>query len=211
MVSAAVAKQTRAQQRATQARRAEAKRLEEARRGRNRTIVTGIGVVVVAALLLAAYLPGSDSTSATGDTSAEAWDLPALDGNGRVAISEFRGKPTVVSFYASWCEVCEQEMPGLLALSEQIGDRVNFVAVNSQDDGHGQGDAEKWGITGKWPIAVDIGGSNGSDLSMGTFGMRGMPLNLIYDASGNLVKVHPGGLAAQDAVTLLTQLTEFGA
>ena len=72
-------------------------------------------------------------------------------------------------------------------------------------------DAEKWGITGKWPIAVDIGGSNGSDLSMGTFGMRGMPLNLIYDASGNLVKVHPGGLAAQDAVTLLTQLTEFGA
>ena len=96
----------------------------------------------------------------------------------------------------------------LLALSQQIGDKVNFVAVNSQDNGQGLADAQKWGIADAWPVAEDVGGTNGSDLSLGTFGMRGMPLNLIYDASGALVYTHPGGLNADDANALLAQLTE---
>jgi len=208
-----MAQQTRARRRSAQAKAAEEKRLQQERQRRTRIIGGGIAVVVVFALLVAAYWPGSDSTSTAeaSDTSAEAWDLPALDGNGRVAINNFKGKPTIVSFYASWCEVCEEEVPGLLTLSEQIGDQVNFVAVNSQDNGQGLADAEKWGIAGNWPIAEDVGGSNGSDLSMGTFGMRGMPLNLIYDASGSLVYTHPGGLNTDDAIALLTQLTEYGA
>lgn len=205
-----MAKQTRAQQRAAQIKKAEEKRLQQARQQRIRMIVGGVGAVVLFALLVAVYLPGS-AGEAAADTSAEAWDLPALDGDGRVAISDFYGKPTLVAFYASWCEVCEEEVPGLLALSEQIGGEVNFVAVNAQDNGQGLPDAEKWGIAGTWPIAVDVGGTNGSDLSQGTFGMRGMPLNLIYDAAGNLVYTHPGGLGAQDALALLDQLTEFEA
>jgi len=205
-----MAKQPRAQQRAAQAKKAEEKRFLEARQRRNRTIAGGVGIVVLFAILVATFQPGTTEAAAS-DTSAEAWDLPALDGDGRVAIADFRGKPTVVAFYASWCEVCEQEMPGLLALSEQIGGEVNFVAVNAQDNGQGLPDAEKWGIVGSWPIAVDVGGSNGSDLSMGTFGMRGMPLNLIYDATGTLVYTHPGGLGTEDAVTLLAELTEFEA
>jgi thiol-disulfide isomerase/thioredoxin len=206
-----MAKQTRAQQRAAQIKKAEEKRLQQARQRRSRMIVGGVGAVVLFALLVAVYLPGTTNEATADDTTAESWDLPALDGDGRVAIGDFRGKPTVVAFYASWCEVCEQEMPGLLALSEQIRDEVNFVAVNAQDNGQGLADAEKWGIAGKWPIAVDVGGTNGSGLSMGTFGMRGMPLNLIYDATGTLVYTHPGGLGTQDALTLLDQLTEFEA
>jgi hypothetical protein len=38
-----------------------------------------------------------------------------------------------------------------------------------------------------------------------------MPLNLIYDASGSLVHVQPGGLGASDALALLDELTEFDA
>jgi len=73
------------------------------------------------------------------------------------------------------------------------------------------GDAEKWGIAGLWPLGADIGNGNGSGLSSGTFGMRGMPLNLIYDAGGNVVHVQRGGLTPENAVALLTELTEFGA
>jgi thiol-disulfide isomerase/thioredoxin len=204
-----MAQKTRAQQRAEKARAAEEKRIQEERRRRTRMIATGAGIVVVFALLVAAYWPSSDSTSTVAsNTTAEAWDLPALNGEGRVAINDFQGKPTLVAFYASWCEVCEEEVPGLLALSQQIGDKVNFVAVNSQDNGQGLADAQKWGIADAWPVAEDVGGTNGSDLSLGTFGMRGMPLNLIYDASGALVYTHPGGLNADDANALLAQLTE---
>lgn len=207
-----MARQTRAQQRAEKAREAEEKRLREERQRRTRMITGGAIGVIVVALLIAAYWPSSDSSSAApANTTAEAWDLPALDGNGRVAIADFVGKPTVVAFYASWCEVCEEEVPQLLALSQDIGDEVNFVAVNSQDNGRGLADAEKWGIAGAWPIAEDIGGSNGSGLSGDTFNMRGMPLNLVYDESGTLVYTHPGGLGVSDLLTVLTQYTAYGA
>ena len=98
-----------------------------------------------------------------------------------------------------------------MALSEQIGDDVNFVGINSQDNGQGMGDANKWGIAGRWPLAKDIGNGNGSGLSTGAFSMRGMPLNLIYDGNGTLVHVQRGGLSPQNAVALLTQLTEYEA
>lgn len=202
-----MARKSQAQQRAAKAREAEERRQSEARRRIFQVVGGGIGVLAIIALFLISVWP----EPAVGNTSEEAWDLPALAGEGRVALSDFRGKPTVVAFFASWCEVCEEEIPQLLALSRDIGDQVNFVAINSQDNGRGIGDAEKWGIVGEWPLATDIGGSNGSGLSTGTFGMRGMPLNLIYNAAGQLVHVQPGGLQPNAALALLSDLTEFEA
>ena len=202
-----MARQSKAQQRAEKKRVAEEQRRREMRQRRIRVAGGSVAGIVLLALFMISIWP----EPAVGDTSAEAWDLPELDGEGRVALEDFSGKPTVVAFFASWCEVCEEEIPQLLALSEQIGDEVNFVGINSQDNGRGTGDAEKWGIAGSWPIARDIGNGNGSALSSGTFGMRGMPLNLIYDASGNLVHVQPGGLTVSNALSLLDELTEFEA
>jgi hypothetical protein len=102
-------------------------------------------------------------------------------------------------------------VPELLALSRKIGDEVNFVGINSQDNSRGLGDAERWGIAGVWPLAADIGNGNGSALSAETFGARGMPLNLIYDAGGRLVHVQPGSLSTQNALALLAELAEYGA
>ncbi len=158
-----------------------------------------LGAFVVALVLLW-------PASAVGDTSAEAWDLPQLDGEGRVALADFRGKPTVAAFFASWCEVCEEEVPEFLAVSRQVVDEVHFVGINTQDRGAGLGDAEKWGIAGEWPLAVDIGGGNGSGLSTGTFGMRGSPMTAFYDAEGTLVHVQRGGLTGAQLVDALDQL-----
>ena len=83
-------------------------------------------------------MPGPSPPSAT-PYDGEAWDLPQLDGDGRVTLADFRGKPTVAAFFAVWCTVCEDEMPQLLALSREIGDRVNFVGIDSQDNGRGLG------------------------------------------------------------------------
>jgi thiol-disulfide isomerase/thioredoxin len=202
-----MARQTKSQQRAEKARAAQERRRKETRQ---RTMLIGIGGIVAAAVV-ALFVVSVWPEPAIGDTTEEAWDLPQLEGDGRVALADFAGKPTVVAFFASWCTVCEQEIPQLLALSEEIGDEVNFVGINSQDNGNGGSDAAKWGIAGRWPLAKDIGNGNGSGLSGQTFGMRGMPLNLIYDGNGNLVHVQRGGLTTQNVVALLTDLTEYGA
>lgn len=195
--------------RVTKAQAREQRRLqreeEQRRDGRRGTMIkAGIAAAIGAGLvaLLVLLWPSPQE----GNTTAEAWDLPQLDGDGRVALADFRGKPTVAAFFASWCEVCEHEIPEYLAVSELVADQVHFVGINTQDRGAGLGDAEKWGIAGVWPLAVDIGNGNGSGLSTGEFGMRGSPMTAFYDAEGRVVHIQRGGLTGAQLLDAIEQL-----
>ncbi len=202
-----MARKTSAQRHEEKQRQLEEQRRKEQRTRLVRTVGIGTAAVAVLALLLIAVWP----EPAVGNTTREAWDLPELGGDGRVTLEEFKGKPTVAAFFASWCTVCEDEIPQLLALSREIGDRVNFVGINSQDNGRGLADAEKWGIAEAWPIAADIGNGNGSALSVQAFGARGSPTNVIYDENGTVVHVQLGGLGTSQLLDLLSELTNFDA
>lgn len=180
---------------------------EERRRRARRRKRLRIGAIIIASVLTVALVAViAWPEPATGNTSAENWDLPALDDDGRHAIADFEGRPTVAAFFASWCHVCEEEIPEFLDLSVDLANDVAFVGINSQDGGRGLGDAEKWGIAGAWPLAQDIGGRNGSGLSTGTFGARGMPMTVIYSPSGEVAHVQRGGMTAAQLRALLEEL-----
>ncbi len=197
-----MARSSNKQQRDQRRQEAEAKKKTTARKTtiRNVGIAGAIGVALIG--LLVVLWPEPE----VGNTTATAWDLPELDGDGRVTLADSHGTPTVAAFFASWCEVCEDEIPEYLAVSEQVGDQVHFVGIDTQDNGSGLGDAERWGIAGVWPLARDIGGTTGSGLSTGTFGARGSPMTVFYDEGGNVVHVQQGGLSAGQ---LLAALDEF--
>lgn len=183
---------------------------ERARANRRKRITVWAGAgAALAAVVVVAVLTWPEPD--VGSVQAEAWDLPALDGEGRIALSDFAGKPTVAAFFASWCTVCEREFPEFLAVSEQIGDDINFVGINSQDNGRGGGDAKKWGIDPAWPLARDIGGRNASALSVDVFGARGMPLTVLYDENGNVAHVQRGGIDGAGLLDLLGTLFGYGA
>jgi thiol-disulfide isomerase/thioredoxin len=188
-----------------------AKQAEKAQRERvarrNRVIRTSaISVVTVAVFAFAFVSLGGTGTALTGDTGATTWDLPGLDDTEeRITLESHSGTPTVAVFFASWCEVCEAEMPGFVRVSDQLGDQVSWVGINTQDNGAGFPDAEKWGIDTRWPLARDIGGTNGSNLSTATFGMRGMPLTVFYDEIGEIVHIQRGGLSAEQLLGFLQQ------
>jgi len=205
----AMARQTKAKLRQEKRRELEKRRQAEARKKTIRNTVLGVGGVAAVVVLVIAIWPSPSAEEIEAErisvTTAEGWDLPQLDGDGRVRLADFRGKPTIAAFFANWCTVCEDEIPELLALSRQIGDRVNFVGIDMMDNGGGLGDARKWGIAGEWPLARDIGNGNGSRLSAGTFGARGSPLNVIYDAEGRVVQVIPGGVSPQNLLSILQQ------
>src|SRR4051812_18264835 len=46
------------------------------------------------------------------------WDLQDMDAN-RISSKEFEGKVVVVNFWATWCQSCVQELPGLVTLHEK--------------------------------------------------------------------------------------------
>lgn len=56
----------------------------------------------------------------------------ALDGK-PLSLAQFRGKITVIDFWATWCGPCKAEMPSLKALEEEYGEKINFVSVAIND------------------------------------------------------------------------------
>lgn len=64
--------------------------------------------------------------------------MPALEGewlNGEpLTPSSYRGKVTLVNFWATWCGPCRKEQPALQRLAEEYDGRVQFVGVNFRDD-----------------------------------------------------------------------------
>lgn len=65
------------------------------------------------------------------DRDGKELDHKNLDGE-IVTIDDFRGKITLVNFWASWCVYCEQEMPDLVKLQETYDD-VEVVTINVGD------------------------------------------------------------------------------
>lgn len=62
---------------------------------------------------------------------ARGFVLPDLDEQ-PVRLADFRGKPVLLNFWATWCPPCEQELPALAAIAEEFRDRVVVVGVTQE-------------------------------------------------------------------------------
>lgn len=51
-----------------------------------------------------------------------------------VKLSDFRGKPAVVNFWASWCGPCKMEMPDFQKAYDLYGGDISFIMVNMTDN-----------------------------------------------------------------------------
>lgn len=62
---------------------------------------------------------------------APAFALPDLE-NGAVRLADFRGKPVLLNFWATWCPPCEHELPALAAVAEEFQGRAVVVGVTQE-------------------------------------------------------------------------------
>jgi thiol-disulfide isomerase/thioredoxin len=182
-------------------------------RGRRLPLLLGVvGFLVVAVVAGIAVSQSGDSGGGSGQpgvTDPARFDLPTLDGTGRVRLADFKGKPLVVNFFASWCEPCKKELPDIANASRQLAGKVAFVAANSKEISAGSGVAlarntglAEAGIT----LARDIGGQGGSGLHDSYEVRNAMPITAFYDATGTLKNVFPGQMSPDKLSDQLQQL-----
>jgi thiol-disulfide isomerase/thioredoxin len=172
--------------------------------------LVGFAIVAIAAgLAVSSSSDGSRPSGGVDVTDPAKFNLPTLDGTGRVRLADFKGKPVVVNFFASWCEPCKKELPEFAAASRELAGKVAFVGVNSKEITAPSGIAlarsmglAEAGIT----LARDVGGQGGSGLHDSYEVRNAMPITAFYDAAGKLKFVSPGQLTRDK---LSARLQEF--
>lgn len=160
-----------------------------------RPTLGAIALAVVAMLAMGACGgSGDDGGQATGGgratvgEPAPGFDLEALDGNGRVRLEDFAGKPLIVNFWASWCVPCRKEFPEFEAAQERYGDDgLEIVGITFKDlPRDARAFAEDQGAT--WTLAD---GGQGDPVGR-AYGVRAVPQTFFVDRDGTIVSRYFG-------------------
>ncbi|WP_083444764.1 TlpA family protein disulfide reductase [Herbaspirillum rhizosphaerae] len=106
------------------------------------------------------------------------------------ALSQWKGKPVIINFWATWCAPCVEEMPELAALQAEVAP-VQIIGIGVDSQENIAQFAEKFHIY--YPLYV--AGTGATDL-LRQFGNQagGLPFTVLVGLDGNLKKVYLGRL-----------------
>lgn len=142
-------------------------------------------VLVVAAALLIGCTR-RDASDAASSTKASDFTLQDLNGK-KVSLSDFKGKPVLLEFWATWCPPCRESIPGIEKLYKSYGTRGLVVLAVSLDQGGW--DAVK-AFASEQGITYTV--LKGDEDVASKYQVRTIPMLLIMDKDGKIVKRYLG-------------------
>ncbi|MGD2046317.1 MAG: TlpA disulfide reductase family protein [Gemmatimonadota bacterium] len=93
------------------------------------SLLTVLTLLFALPLGVSAQAGGEGSVSLALGTEGPGAAVEDLDGNAVDLIDYVRGKPALIEFWATWCELCEALQPQLDRIQVEHGDELNVVAV----------------------------------------------------------------------------------
>jgi len=150
----------------------------------------------------AAVLMARSSAAAGGahiGQAAPEFALADLDGN-PLRLSDLRGRPVIVNFWASWCGPCVEEFPMLRAAAQRhAAQNVAVVGIVFRDNSEA---ARRFmdRMAAGWPAAMDPG-----EQVAQAFGIYGPPETFFIDANGVVRGRQIGQLTPSDLERQLAQ------
>ena len=171
-----------------------------------------IALLVLALVAVAAYLllpRGADASTpraALADTPQGSVEkvgvrkgqlardfIGVAPGGTPVRLSDLRGKPTIINFWATWCVSCLAELPDLKAVQQEIGaDRLNIIAINAGEDSS---------VAKRFLKELDAPafrvGMDPTLVVADAYGVFGLPQSVFVDADGVVRAVYTGQLSKE--------------
>jgi thiol-disulfide isomerase/thioredoxin len=113
-------------------------------------------------------------------------NFTAQDYQGRsVSLSDFRGRPVLVNFWASWCTTCAAEKPSMQALQRDLGD--DLVVLSLASDVGWDGIREKFPNGTPLTILLDRPEEEGTIGPIArAYGVTAVPESFLVDKRGML-------------------------
>jgi thiol-disulfide isomerase/thioredoxin len=151
-------------------------------------------LAATAAMLLSLTLTAPSTAHAEDTAPADRkpvtdFSLPTLEGK-KVKLSDAKGKVVVISFWATWCGPCKQELPLLDAIAKKYADK-GLVVLSINTDAPKTVAEVRRVVKSKeltLPILLDGEGAVASKLDPA----NAMPYTLYLDRQGRVAHTHEG-------------------
>ena len=117
--------------------------------------------------------------------------LKAVGSGESVDLAQYRGKPVILNFWATWCRPCWEEHPVLTENAQVLGKNVQFIGVVFQDTDQKIIDflqQRGWA----YPTLVDDRGKTAI-----AYGVGGVPETFFLDKRGKIVAKYTGPMSTE--------------
>ena len=159
-------------------------------------------VFAVAGIALLILSPASCKPASSPEVGSPAPDftLPTLDGQ-TVKLSDFKGQPVFINFWATWCPPCLSEMPHIQAVfDDEASKGLVVLAVNvGEEQSTARHFIEQQGYT--FPIALDVDGSIGEK-----YRVRAYPTSLFIDPEGVIRSIKVGSFQSEAQIRSMLEI-----
>ncbi len=109
--------------------------------------------------------------------------------NQTIKLSQFRGKPVLINFWATWCAPCITELPLLVQTYQANQGKLVILGINMKEDaGTVEARVKSVGIT--YPVGLDNTGE-----VTNRYQVRGYPTSLFVDKNGVIQRITVGPLS----------------
>jgi cytochrome c biogenesis protein CcmG, thiol:disulfide interchange protein DsbE len=121
---------------------------------------------------------------------ASDFELRTIDGE-RVSLSDFRGQPVMLNFWALWCGPCIEEMPLIQARYQQHYPDLVVLAI---EEGGGGVSVENFVNQNQITFLILAG----TDAVFRQYNVYAYPTSFFIDADGTIQSVQLGSLSASE-------------
>ena len=138
----------------------------------------------------------------TEETVNYAKDITVYDREGNtVKLSDMRGKPVVINFWATWCGPCKSELPAFQQAYEAYGEDICFMMVDMVSGRTETKNGAIEYVDGQgytFPLYFDE-----DETAVAAYDIMAVPATFVINAKGELVENHVGAMSYEELEALL--------